>query len=59
MGAVILSAATLVLVVEGALLAYVIAAPVLLLAALSATSGFCLGCRMYQHVALFRRIGIV
>jgi len=29
------------------------------LAALGATTGFCLGCRMYQEVAFFQRVGVV
>lgn len=59
LGAVFLAASTVVLLLDGVILAYLVASPVLLLAALAATTGFCLGCRMYEHVALFRRLGVV
>lgn len=38
---------------------YGFAVAVGLLAALGATTGFCLGCRMYNEVAFFRRLGLL
>ncbi len=38
---------------------YGLAATVGLLAALSATTGFCVGCRMYRQVGLFRDLGLL
>lgn len=38
---------------------YVLAGAVAVAAGLAATTGFCLGCRMYRGVSLFRRIDIV
>lgn len=37
----------------------IVAALVALLAFLAASTGFCLGCRMYRHVARFRRLDVV
>lgn len=42
-----------------ALVGFALAGMVSILALLGATTGFCLGCRMYQEVALFRRLGVV
>lgn len=58
-GAVFLSVATAMLLLDGVILAYLVAGVVLVLAALAATTGFCLGCRMYEQVAAFRRLGVV
>ena len=41
------------------LLGYVLAAGVAAAAGLAAVTGLCIGCRMYQSVALFRRLDIV
>lgn len=38
---------------------YAIAGGVAIAAGLAATTGFCLGCRMYSEVAAFRRLGLV
>lgn len=38
---------------------YAVAAAVAGLAALAASTGICVGCRMYRQVALFRRLNIV
>ncbi|ERH10063.1 MAG: hypothetical protein J07HX64_01831 [halophilic archaeon J07HX64] len=38
---------------------YGLAAAVGLLAGLSATTGFCVGCRMYRQVGLFRELGLL
>lgn len=38
---------------------YAVAGAVALAAGLAATTGLCLGCRLYRHVATFRRLGIV
>lgn len=54
-----LLAAALTGVAALALAGYVFAVAVGLLAALGATTGFCLGCRMYAQVALFRRLGLL
>lgn len=49
-----------VLVLIGVPLAgYVVAGAVALLAALAASTGICLGCRMYRQVAFFRRLNVV
>lgn len=42
-----------------ALAGYGLAALVAALAALAATTGICLGCRMYRQVSFFRRLGVV
>jgi hypothetical protein len=42
-----------------AFVGYALVAIVAVLAALGATTGFCLGCRMYQEVAFFQRVGVV
>lgn len=48
------------LVLAGVPLAgYVVAGAVALLAALAASTGICLGCRMYRQVAFFRRLNVV
>lgn len=49
-----------VLVLGGIPLAgYVVAAAVALLAGLAASTGICVGCRMYRQVAFFRRLNVV
>lgn len=59
MGAVGASLATVLLVADLALAGYALAVAVGLAATLSATTGFCIGCRLYRQVALFRRLGVV
>lgn len=65
-GAVFTSAAALLLVVSlaggpepVAFAAYSLVAVVGGLAALSATTGVCVGCRMYRQVGLFRNLGLL
>lgn len=41
------------------LVGYGFAVVVAVLAGLAATTGFCVGCRMYREVGLFRRLGVV
>lgn len=41
------------------LVGYVLAGAVALAAGLAATTGFCLGCRMYRQVSYFRRLSLV
>lgn len=50
-------AASIALLAGVPLLGYALATVVALLAGLAATTGFCLGCRMYRQVSFFRRIG--
>lgn len=38
---------------------YVLAASIGLLAAIAAETGFCLGCRMYRHVSVLGRRGVL
>lgn len=53
-------AAPLVLVGgSSALAGYALVLAVAVLAAIGATTGFCLGCRLYQQVGFFRRAGLV
>lgn len=59
MGAVGASLATALVVGGLPLAGYAVAAAVGLAATLSATTGFCIGCRLYRQVALFRRLGVV
>lgn len=59
MGAVGASLATVLAVGGFALAGYAVAAAVGLAATLSATTGFCIGCRLYRQVSLFRRLGVV
>ncbi|MFB6361628.1 MAG: DUF4395 domain-containing protein [Halobacteriales archaeon] len=39
--------------------AYILSGAIAAAAGLGATTGFCLGCRMYRSVSLFRRLNIV
>ncbi|WP_332898972.1 DUF4395 domain-containing protein [Haladaptatus sp. CMSO5] len=41
------------------LAAYLLAGMVAVLAGVAATTGLCIGCRMYQQVSFFRRLGVV
>ena len=50
-------AASAALVFGAPLVGYALATVVALLAELAATTGFCLGCRMYRQVSFFQRIG--
>lgn len=59
LGAVGTGLASLALLAGFPLVGYALAVAILLPAALGATTGFCLGCHMYQSVALFRRLSIV
>ena len=65
-GAIVTAIASVLLLAAGvtgipilALAGYGFAAVTGALAALSATTGFCLGCRMYSQVSLFRRLGLL
>lgn len=60
-GAALTVVATPLVLIGGPLatVGYVLAAVVVVLAGLGATTGFCLGCRMYEEVALVRRLGVV
>ncbi|NHN40599.1 DUF4395 domain-containing protein [Halorubellus sp. JP-L1] len=42
-----------------AVVGYALVVVVAVLAALGATTGFCLGCRLYEQVGFFRRAGVV
>jgi hypothetical protein len=59
LGAVGTTLASVLLLAGFPLAGYVVAGAVAALAGLAATTGFCLGCRMYRQVALFRRLGLV
>lgn len=41
------------------LVGYVVAVPIVIAAGLGATTGFCLGCHMYQQVATFQRLSVL
>jgi hypothetical protein len=60
-GAAFTVVATPLVLVGGpiAIAGYALAGLVSVLALLGATTGFCLGCRMYEEVSTFRRLGIV
>lgn len=60
-GATTTAVATPLVLLGGSLavVGYALVAVVAVLAALGATTGFCLGCRMYREVARFRRAGLV
>ncbi len=51
--------ATILLYVEVTIPGYGIAAVVAVLAAVAASTGFCLGCRMYRQVSFLRKYNIV
>lgn len=59
MGAVGTTLASALIIAGVPLAGYVIAGAVAVAAGLAATTGFCLGCRMYQSVSLFRRLDVV
>ncbi|MDY7081154.1 MAG: DUF4395 domain-containing protein [Halobacteria archaeon] len=59
MGATFTTVASTLIIAGFPLVGYAFAAFVALLAALAATTGLCIGCRMYRQVSFFRRIGIV
>ena len=59
LGAVGSTVASVLLVVGFPLAGYGIAVAVAAAAGLAATTGFCLGCRMYRQVSYFRRLSIV
>jgi len=42
-----------------AIVGYALVLAVAVLATIGATTGFCLGCRLYQQVGFFRRTGVV
>lgn len=58
-GASITTLASIALLVEFPVFGYALAGIVAGLAGIAATTGFCLGCRMYEEVAFVRRLGIV
>ncbi|MFC6953336.1 DUF4395 domain-containing protein [Halorubellus litoreus] len=60
-GAAFTGVATPLVLVGGpiATVGYALVAVVAVLAALGATTGFCLGCRLYEQVGFFRRAGVV
>lgn len=59
MGAGFTIGASAFLLVGLPLVAYVLAGMVAVLAGLAATTGLCIGCRMYKQVSFFRRLGLV
>jgi hypothetical protein len=58
-GAVGTTLASLALVLGHPVLGYGIGVLVAAAAGLAATTGFCIGCRMYRQVSLFRRLSLV
>lgn len=59
LGAVGTAAASAALLLGVPTVGYVLAGAIAVAAGLSAVTGFCLGCRMYRSVSLFRRLAIV
>ncbi|MFC7134197.1 MULTISPECIES: DUF4395 domain-containing protein [Salinibaculum] len=59
LGAAFTAAATVAFVTGFPLAGYALAATVAALAGLAASTGFCLGCRMYRQVQFVQRLGIV
>ncbi|WP_338728605.1 DUF4395 domain-containing protein [Haladaptatus sp. DJG-WS-42] len=59
MGAGFTLAASALLLAGVPLVAYLLAGMVAVLAGLAASTGLCIGCRMYQQVSFFRRLGVV
>lgn len=51
--------ASLAFVIGAPAAAYVLSGAIAAAAGLGATTGFCLGCRMYRSVSLFRRLNLV
>lgn len=58
-GASITTLASIALLAGFPVPGYALAGIVAVLAGIAATTGFCLGCRMYEEVAFVRRLGIV
>jgi hypothetical protein len=58
-GAVFTTGASVTILAGFPVVGYVLAGLVAVLAALAATTGFCLGCRLYRQVQLFQRLGVV
>jgi hypothetical protein len=60
-GAAFIGVATPLVLFGGpaAAVGYALVLAVAVLAAVGATTGFCLGCRLYQQVGFFRRTGVV
>ncbi|WP_340100899.1 DUF4395 domain-containing protein [Salinibaculum salinum] len=58
-GAVFTTGASVALLAGLPVVGYALAGLVAALAGLAATTGFCLGCRMYRQVQFFQRLGIV
>lgn len=60
-GAAFAAVATPLVLVGGplAVVGYALVATVVVLAALGAATGFCLGCRLYEQVGVFRRAGVL
>ncbi|MEF8785537.1 MAG: DUF4395 domain-containing protein [Haloarculaceae archaeon] len=58
-GAVVTAGASVTLLAGFPVVGYVLAGLVAVLAGLAATTGFCLGCRMYRQVQFFQRLGLV
>lgn len=59
MGAVGTGVASALLLLDVTIAGYVVAGVIAIPAGLGATTGFCLGCRMYKSVAFFRRLDVV
>ena len=59
LGAVFTAAGSVALLAGLPLVGYVLAGVVAVLAGLAATTGFCLGCRMYRQVQFVQRLGIL
>lgn len=59
LGAVGTAIASVLLLANLPLAGYAVAFLVAALAGLAATTGFCLGCRMYREVSVLQRIGVV
>lgn len=58
-GAVLTGVASLALLAGASTAGYLLLGFVALLAGLAATTGFCLGCRMYRQVHTFQRLGLL
>lgn len=58
-GAMFTAAGSVAIIAGFALIGYALAGIVAVLAGLAATTGFCLGCRLYREVRFLQRTGIV
>ncbi|MDY6764731.1 MAG: DUF4395 domain-containing protein [Halobacteria archaeon] len=58
-GATLTTLASIALLLGLTTLGYALAAIVVVAAGLAATTGLCLGCKMYNQVSYFRRLGVV